>query len=187
VDIYRWSLGRGEFIRLAFEEAAVAYNDHFNAKGGGSHSVLPYIQNKYENGKDNPAILALQFYGSVQSSLSQLPNILFYLESRFGLIPGKEWWVLNCYNEFWIWRTWDDEIGRLHVNQCFYCVGFDQWSPRYSSPRLFTPIHYEGQKLEALRAAQSFREFRILNSSVFSNWPCPTTWLQPNSGLLGPL
>lgn len=88
--------GRGEPIRLAFEEAGVSYGDSGNFTKLLTRNATKSGAAKLKHATHfAPPILR---HGEVE--ISQLPNIMFYLGSKLGLAP-------------------EDEQGKFSVNQYF--------------------------------------------------------------------
>ena len=80
--------GRGEFVRLAFEEAGVAYNDVARMAGPrrGPEAVTRFIQ--------NAAVMhppfAQPFLKAGRLVIGQTANILLYLGPRLALVPKAQ-------------------------------------------------------------------------------------------------
>jgi len=137
-ELYYWPeiQGRGEFIRLALEEAGAAYVDVARKPGGMARMMKAIEGNSRTPPFAPPALKAGKLL------LSQTANILMYLGSRHGLAPK-------------------DEAGRLWVNQLqltladFLVEIHDIHHPVGSS------LYYEDQKPEARRRAENFRKLRL--------------------------
>ncbi|THG96551.1 hypothetical protein EW145_g7759 [Phellinidium pouzarii] len=123
--------GRGEPIRLAFEEAGVDYEDVAYTKGvsavtgllgTGAHFAPPILRN-----------------GDLE--ISQLPNIMFYLGPKLKLVP--------------------DDDARFKVNQLFLTAMDCQNEAHDTHHPISTGLYYEDQKDAALERAKDFRENRI--------------------------
>ncbi len=141
--LYYWPgvQGRGEYVRLALEEAGVDYVDIAcapEAKGGGEQAIVAFLQDK--DAARPP--FAPPFLKAGRQVIGQTANILFFLGGRHGLAPR-------------------DEGGRLWVNQLqltiadFVAEAHDTHHPAGSS------LYYEEQKKEAKRKAKDFRVNRI--------------------------
>lgn len=75
--------GRGEPIRLAFEEAGVDYEDVAYTKGVSAVTKLI----------GTPAHFAPPILRHGELEMSQLPNIMWYVGGKTGLLPeGEEKW-----------------------------------------------------------------------------------------------
>jgi glutathione S-transferase len=109
-ELYYWPgiQGRGEFVRLALEEAGVRYIDAAllpEAEGGGVPSILRVLEGKGARRPPfAPPILRVR-----RQYIAQTPNILLFLGERLRLAPadeqGKLWThqlqltVLDFYQE----------------------------------------------------------------------------------------
>ncbi|KAL2264905.1 hypothetical protein VTJ83DRAFT_7415 [Remersonia thermophila] len=78
--------GRGEFIRLALEEAGAKYTDTAFTETG-MDEVLSFVHGKAKDDGINPPPLAPPILKHGDLVLSQTSNILQYLGPRLGLIP----------------------------------------------------------------------------------------------------
>jgi glutathione S-transferase len=95
-QLYYWSgiQGRGEFIRLALEEAGASYIDvalQSEEQGGGDQAIVDVLAaTDIERPPFAPPILK-----AGRQWIAQTPNILLFLGSRLGLAPrdaaGKLW------------------------------------------------------------------------------------------------
>lgn len=81
--------GRGEHIRLAFEEVGAEYTDTAHEKDG-MKKVLATIDAKSTGDKLNPPTYAPPILKHGDLKISQTPNILLYLGPRLGLVPSPE-------------------------------------------------------------------------------------------------
>ncbi len=124
--------GRGEFVRLAFEEAGVSYLDIARTPGavdtisklleGQAAGLLPYA----------PPILEVDGL-----FIAQTPNILQFLAPRLGLVP-------------------EDEASRVEANQLQLTLA-DLVSEAHDTHHpISVNLYYEDQKPEAQRRAASF-------------------------------
>ena len=77
--------GRGEFVRLALEDAGAAYDD-VARKGGGMSKMMAMMKGQSE--KRPP--FAPPFLKSGRLVIAQVANILFYLGPRLKLSPRDE-------------------------------------------------------------------------------------------------
>src|SRR3981189_3731868 len=90
-ELYYWPFiqGRGEYVRLALEEAGVGYADV--ARSGNGMAAMTRMR---EAGKAPPRF-APPFLKAGKFVIGQTANILLYLGSRYGLAPkaeaGKLW------------------------------------------------------------------------------------------------
>src|SRR5882724_7681160 len=91
-ELYYWPeiQGRGEFVRLALEEAGAAYVD-VARETSGMAAMMRFFDG--ENVKQPP--FAPPFLKAGKLIVGQTANILLYLGSRHGLAPkaeaGKLW------------------------------------------------------------------------------------------------
>ena len=85
-ELYYWPTiqGRGEYIRLALEEAGAAYRDVAREPGGMAAMA------KVLEAKAGTPPFAPPFIKAGKLVLAQVANILFYLGGRHGLVPKAE-------------------------------------------------------------------------------------------------
>ncbi len=142
-ELIYWSglQGRGEFIRLAFEEAGVAYQDlarRPEAEGGGDRAVLRLLE---EPGPwltpVGPPVLR---HGRVV--IAQTAAILQWLAPRLGLVPAGEASRLRAHQ---LQLTIADLIAEAH----------DTHHPIASS------LFFEDQRAEAVQRTGFFVRERI--------------------------
>ena len=83
-ELYYWPdiQGRGEYVRLALEEAAASYVDVARERGAGA------MMRMMEQGTTPP--FAPPFLKAGKLVIGQAANILFYLGARHGLAPKTE-------------------------------------------------------------------------------------------------
>ncbi len=142
-EFYYWPSiqGRGEFVRLALEEAGAEYIDvarRPESEGGGVATLMAFLER--EDITCPP--FAPPFLKDGDVLIGQTAAILLYLGDRHGLAPrdeAKRLWVHQ------IQLTIADLVGEAH----------DTHHP------LSGDFYYENQKPEALRRAKHFREERI--------------------------
>lgn len=126
--------GRGEFVRLALEDAGAAYEDVAREKGG-MDAMMAMMK-----GEKKPPF-APPFLKSGKIVIAQVANILFYLGPRLKLAPkeeGARLW-LNALQ-----LTVTDFVKEVHDTH--HPVG--------------TGLYYEDQKPEARRYADGFLDER---------------------------
>lgn len=134
--------GRGELIRLLFEEAGVAYKD--TAKDKNVQNVVSKVM-ELTSSSDNPifAVPALR-HGDVL--LSQVPNILQYLAPKLGLAPSSDsTGVASAQLNQIVMTILDGLVVELHDTH--HPISIDQ--------------AYEEQKPEAKKRATYFRAARL--------------------------
>lgn len=141
--LYYWPSiqGRGEFIRLAFEETQTPYIDVARqpaAEGGG----MPAMQKLLSGGLGGLRPLAPPVLVVGDVVLAQVANILLYLGPRLGLAPS------------------DDE-GRAAINQLQLTLADLVAEVHDTHHPISNGLYYEDQKPEAIRRAAPFREQRM--------------------------
>ena len=134
--------GRGEFIRLLFEEAGVPYTDHAPNPDEAVSKVTGLISGD-EQGPGNPPVLAPPALRHGDLVIHQTPNITQYLAPRLGLAP-KEGTAIYHLNQI-VLTLIDGFVNELH----------DTHHPTAVSQT------YEEQKPEAKKRARSFIDERI--------------------------
>lgn len=142
-ELYYWPSiqGRGEFIRLALEEAAADYVDVARLpkeRGGGAEAVSRAL----EEASDGRTPFAPPILKAGKLLLCQTANILLYLGPRLGLVPKAEAARLWAHQ---LQLTLADLVAEVH----------DTHHPIAGS------LYYEDQKAEALRCAADFRTLRL--------------------------
>ena len=141
-ELYYWPTiqGRGEFVRLALEEAAASYRDvaRESGKGAGVAALLHFLQGR---AVERPPF-APPFLRAGRLIVGQTANILQFLGQRHSLAP-------NSYNG----RLWTHEL-QLTIADLVAEV-HDTHHPVAAS------LYYEDQKKEACRKAADFLKNRI--------------------------
>jgi glutathione S-transferase len=141
-DLYYWPSiqGRGEFVRLALEDAGAPYRDVARlpaSEGGGVRAMQKLMK---DAGGLEP--FAPPFLVSGDLILAQTAAILLYLGPRLGLVPADEPSRLHAHQ---LQLTLADVVGEVH----------DTHHP------ISTGLYYEDQKPEALRRATAFVQERL--------------------------
>ena len=139
IELYYWPMiqGRGEFVRLALEEAGADYVDVARAKGGTARML------RFLDGKERGALpFAPPFVRVGRTVVSQTANILAFLGPRLDLVPRDEALRAEASQ---IQLTIADFVGEIH----------DTHHPIAGS------LYYEDQKKEAKRRAQDFVKERM--------------------------
>jgi glutathione S-transferase len=141
-ELYYWTgiQGRGEYVRLALEEAGMPYRDMARIRGDG---VIEALSEKAETPSFAPPFLKHD-----ELVIGQVGTILLYLGDMLGLAPRDE-----------RLRLWTQQI-QLTIAD-FVAEGHDAHHP------LGMGRYYEEQKAEAARRAEEFREQRVPR---FLNW-----------------
>jgi glutathione S-transferase len=142
-ELVYWPIlqGRGEFVRLALEDAGADYVDLARLpaeEGGGMEAVLSHVRGQ------QPGLppLAPPILRHGQLLLAQTANILLYLGPRLGLAP-------------------EDEPGRLAANQLQLTVEDLMSEVHATHHPIATSKYYEEQKAESLQAAADFCKDRL--------------------------
>lgn len=144
-ELYYWPglQGRGEFVRLALEEAGVDYVDI--ARQPDAEATLVAFLARADLAYPP---FAPPFLKNGKVVIGQTAAILLYLGERHGLAPKTG-------------------LGRLKVHQIQLTVA-DLVSEAHDTHHpLGADLYYEDQQPEALRRAQGFRENRI---QKFLDW-----------------
>jgi len=129
--------GRGEFVRLALEDARAAYDDVARGKGG---MELMMAMMKGEGDKRVP--FAPPFLCAGKLTIAQVGNILFYLGPRLKLASA-------------------DEAGRLWLHQLQLTVTDFVKEIHDTHHPIATGLYYEDQKPEAKQFAAHFLKDRV--------------------------
>jgi glutathione S-transferase len=131
--------GRGEFVRLALEEAGADYVDV--ARGprdaGGGERALARLLDELEPPPFAPPVLVAE-----QLVIAQTANILLFLGARHDLAPT-------------------DEAGRLWVNQLQLTLADLVGEAHDAHHPIASGLYYEDQKAEAKARAGHFTGERI--------------------------
>ena len=127
--------GRGEFVRLALEDAGASYED-VARKPGGTDRMMKMME-----GKKRPPF-APPFIKAGTLVIAQVAEILFYLGPRLKLAPRAE-----------AERLWLDQL-QLTITD-FVKEIHDTHHPVGSG------LYYEDQKPEAKRFSENFLEARV--------------------------
>lgn len=137
-ELYYWTEieGRGEFVRLALEEAGADYVDVAREKGTDALMKL------WESRKVEMPSFAPPFLVHGKRLIGQTANILLYLGDRHGLAPKAE-----------APRLWVNQI-QLTIAD-FVVEAHDVHHP------LGANLYYEDQKPESKRRAEWFRGVRL--------------------------
>jgi glutathione S-transferase len=130
--------GRGEFIRLALEEAGADYVDVARDPNFGRPGIMKFL--------DDPALehppFAPPFLKAGELLISQTANILQFLAPRLGLVPEKEESRLWAHQLQLTIADWLYETGQTHHPTA-------------------NVLYYEEQKDEAKKRAAHFTATRI--------------------------
>jgi glutathione S-transferase len=137
-ELYYWPeiQGRGEFVRLALEEAGADYVDV--ARHGRGEDTMIALMTK---GRMSTPPFAPPFLKAGKLMIAQTANILLYLGAHEGLAPKAE-------------------AGRLWAHQLQLTVADFLVQIHDTHHPLGAALYYEEQKKEAQRHAESFRANR---------------------------
>lgn len=144
-ELYYWPgiPGRGEFIRLAFEDTGTPFVEVVEDPARGVPELMRFLSGSPEAlGVDGPMPIAPPFLRVGSLVLSQVANILQYLGPRLGLVP-------------------DDELSRLRVHQVQLTIADLVLEIHNTHHPIANGLHYEEQKTEALRYAHNFVSVRL--------------------------
>lgn len=142
-ELYYWPSiqGRGEFVRLALEDAGADYLDvgrGAEEDGLGTPAIMEYLS----GARIATFPFAPPFLKAGDQLVSHVANILHFLGPRLDLAPSDE------AGRFWthgLQLTVNDFVAEIH----------DVHHP------LGPTLYYEDQKREALRRAAAFRDERL--------------------------
>lgn len=144
-ELFYWPKipGRGEFVRLLFEEAGVPYVDTAKSEGDAVPAILNLMAPDNKGDETNPPSFACPALKHGDLHLSQTPNILLYLGPKLGLAPTEG-------------------NGIYHINQIVLTI-LDAFSNEVHETHhpVSVSAYYETQIPEAKRRAKSFTEERL--------------------------
>ena len=137
-ELYYWPgiQGRGEFVRLALEEAGADYDD----VARGSRGTAVMMKMMAAQGGTPP--FAPPFLKAGKLVIGQAANILFYLGSRHGLAPKAE-------------------AGRLWVHQLQLTVTDFVAEVHDTHHPIATSLYYEDQRAPAKKRTAEFWKERV--------------------------
>jgi len=138
-ELYYWPgiQGRGEFVRLALEEAGADYVDVVRRKGGMRRMLKMLASKRLEHPPFAPPFLK-----AGPLIVGQTANILLFLATRHRLAPANE-------------------AGRLWVHQLQLTIADLVAEAHDTHHPIAASLYYEDQKAEARRAAKAFIAERI--------------------------
>jgi glutathione S-transferase len=138
-ELYYWPeiQGRGEYVRLALEEAGADYVD-VARRGGGTDRMMALMGSAR---LDHPPF-APPFLRAGKVMVAQTANILLYLGARHGVAPKPE-------------------AGRLWAHQLQLTVSDFVVEIHDTHHPLASGLYYEDQKKEAKRRTEDFRRRRV--------------------------
>lgn len=137
-QLYYWPTiqGRGEFIRLALEEAGADYDDV--ARGAESDAMLRLL----DGDEIAQPPFAPPFLQAGDQIIGQTANILLFLGPRLGLVP-------------------EDEASRLWAHQLQLTIADLLTEVHDTHHPIASSLYYKDQKPEALRRAHDFTGTRL--------------------------
>jgi len=137
-ELYYWPQiqGRGEFVRLALEEAGAEYTDVARTPGGEDKMMALMTA----RGAKTPPF-APPFLKAGKRMIGQTANILLYLGERHALAPKPE-------------------VGRLWVHQLQLTIADLLVEVHDTHHPIGSGLYYDDQKREAARRAEDFRAHR---------------------------
>jgi glutathione S-transferase len=137
-ELYYWPTiqGRGEYVRLALEEAGADYVDAARKERG----MAAMMRTMEVRGRTPP--FAPPFLKAGKLVIGQTANILFYLGSRHGLAPKAE-------------------AGRLWVHQLQLTIADFVLEVHDTHHPLGPSLYYEDQRSEAKKRTAEFWKERV--------------------------
>jgi glutathione S-transferase len=137
-ELYYWPSiqGRGEYVRLALEEAGADYADVARGERGMAAMM------RMMEAKSGTPPFAPPFLKAGKLVIGQTANILFYLGSRHGLAPKAE-------------------AGRLWVHQLQLTVTDFVMEVHDTHHPIATSLYYEDQKAPAKKRTGEFWDERV--------------------------
>jgi glutathione S-transferase len=141
-ELYYWPTiqGRGEFVRLALEEAGADYADV--ARGSGKGAGVPAMMRFLEGRNLERPPFAPPFLKAGRLFIGQTANILQFLGSRHGLAPK-------------------DEGGRLWTHQLQLTIADFLVEIHDTHHPVSAYLYFEEQKKEARRRSADFLKHRL--------------------------
>ncbi|HWG79202.1 MAG TPA: glutathione S-transferase [Stellaceae bacterium] len=138
-ELYYWPSiqGRGEFVRLALEEAGADYIDVARDKGG-----VDRMMRMMDGARQPRPPFAPPFLKAGRLLIGQTADILLFLGGRHGLAPK-------------------DEAGRLWTHQLQLTLADLVAEAHDTHHPIAAGLYYHDQKPEARRRAEDFRRNRM--------------------------
>ncbi|OWJ67799.1 glutathione S-transferase [Inquilinus limosus] len=139
-ELYYWPeiQGRGEFVRLALEQAGADYVDIARREGDDLPGLMHYLQ----DGAVPQPPFAPPYLKAGDLLIGQTANILLFLGDRHGLAPS-------------------DEAGRLWTHQLQLTIADLVVEVHDTHHPIGSGLYYEDQKPEAKRRAADFLAHRL--------------------------
>lgn len=141
-ELYYWPSipGRGEFVRLALEEAGADYRDVAREHGEGKG--VPALMRMMEERSAAHRPYAPPFLKAGRLVIAQTANILLYLGEKHGLAPAND-------------------AGRLWANQLQLTLSDLVDEAHDTHHPIASSLYYEDQKPEAKRRSELFLKNRV--------------------------
>jgi glutathione S-transferase len=138
-ELYYWPdiQGRGEFVRLALEEAGAAYVD-VARRAGGTDKMLRLL----DGGRVARPPFAPPYLRAGKQLIGQTANILVFLGARHGLAPANP-------------------AGRLWINQLQLTIADLVDEAHDTHHPIASSLYYEDQRKEAKRRTADFLANRV--------------------------
>ncbi len=137
-QLYYWTgiQGRGEFVRLALEDAGASYEDVARVEGDGA--ITRFLDGSHEGALP----FAPPFLKAGRRVIAQVANILQYLGPPLDLVPDSESLRLYAHQ---LQLTISDLVAEVH--DCHHPIA--------------SSLYYADQRTEAFRRAANWRENRL--------------------------
>ena len=137
-ELYYWTgiQGRGEFVRLALEDARANYRDV--AREQGDQAIMPFLRGEHAGALP----FAPPFLRAGRQVIAQTANILAFLAPRHGLVPASVAYQIYAMQ---LQQTISDVVAEAHDTH--HPISVEQY--------------YEEQRAEARKRAAAFCEQRI--------------------------
>jgi glutathione S-transferase len=135
--------GRGEFVRLLFEEAGVPFTDHADNPKDDVAAITAFMDDGNVGDDFNPPLYAPPILRHGDIIINQVSNILLYLAPKLGLGPseGPAVYHLNAI----VATILDALVNELHETHHPIATG----------------DYYENQKPEAKKRSKDYLETRL--------------------------
>jgi glutathione S-transferase len=146
-ELYYWPTiqGRGEYVRLALEDADADYIDvarRSESSGMGMQAMFALMEGDETDSEPVCPPFAPPFLKAGDLLIAQAANILCFLGPRLGLVP-------------------QDEAGRLYVHQLQLTIADLVTEAHDTHHPVASGLYYKEQKPEALRRATDFTQARM--------------------------
>jgi glutathione S-transferase len=137
-QLYYWTgiQGRGEFVRLALEDADADYVDV--AREEGDDAIMPFLRGQMPGARP----FAPPFLKAGRLVIAQTAGILAYLGPRHGLVPKSE-------------------LARLYAHQLQLTISDLVAEAHDTHHPIASGLYYEDQRPAAKQRAEDFRKQRM--------------------------